>query len=91
MERLILNSNDYVLTVDLSILSNLICSGYIYFAENEEKWKKVDSKNANIINNENINNYLEDDNFIINGNLYVRYDVNLIILGSTNNLMTKFI
>ena len=40
MEKLILNSNDYVLTVDLSILGNLICSGHIYFAENEEKMEK---------------------------------------------------
>ena len=91
MEKLILNSDDYVLTVDLSIQSNLICTGYIYIAENEEKWKKVDSTNANIINNENIDNYFEDYNFVIKGNLYIRYDVNLAVVGSTNNLMVKYI
>ena len=39
----------------------------------------------------NIDNYFEDYNFVIKGNLYIRYDVNLAVVGSTNNLMVKYI
>ena len=84
MDELVLDKDDYVLECDLDIKNHFTCTGKIIIVQDEDRWKTIDTKKANIINKKNKEKYIIDDSLTIYGNLYIKNNVNLNTSGTTN-------